>query len=375
MKHYVGLDLHSRNTVIAVIDEAGNRIYWKRVTNAIGNFFEVLSGFPGILGVVLESTYNWYWLADGLIEAGYSVHISTPSKTQLYKGLKNTNDKTDAFWLAEMLRLGILPEGHILPREERLLRDLARKRGLLVQQRTQNLLSAKNLFLRALCYDFSAYEIKTMEDEEVDQLVKEMCLNLSIKSNLAIIRSLQVQIDLLEKEMLLKVKDESSYQRLLSVKGIGKVIALSVSLEVGDIGRFKGAGHFASYCRCVPSKRISNNKGKGENNRKNGNKYLAWAMVEAAMFVKKQCPYARKFYEKKKKTSKSTAVAVKALANKLSKAFFYIMRDGAAYDGTKIYKGNLTERDRKAVAAKTNRGLAEKPNRLIGKAATAPSNQ
>jgi transposase len=307
------------------------------------------------------------------MEAGYKAHIVTPSAIQQYKGLKFTNDYSDASWLADMLRLRLLPEGYILPREQRLLRDLLRKRGQLVQQRTRNVLSVKNLFLRALCYEVSSYAIKKMTNSEVDALVHEGSLNLSIKSSLSIIRCLKVEIRAIEKDILQKAKDNYYFQQLLKVKGIGEVLALSMSLEVENLKRFADAGHFASYCRCVPSKRISNGKSKGENNRKNGNKYLAWTFIEAAQLVKKHCPYARKFYEKKKKSSGKTVVAIKALANKLAKACFYIMRDGVAYDGTKIYKGNLTEKDIKAVAAKTKRGLAEKPPCLIGKAATAPS--
>lgn len=378
MRFFVGLDLHARNTVIAVLNEVGKRIFCQRVPNDIVQILAHLSQFSEIAGVVFESTYNWYWLGDGLIEAGYSAHIATPSAIQPYKGLKDSNDKSDAFWLAELLRLGILPEGYILPRPERLLRDVARKRGQFVHQRTRNVLSVKNSFLRALCHDISSDEIKRMADSEVDQLVKETSLNLSLKSSLSAIRMFTRQIESLEKELVQKTVDNPYYQRLLRVKGIGKVLALSISLEVQDLNRFKNAGHFASYCRCVPSKRTSDQKRKGENNRKNGNKYLAWALVEVAQFVKMHCPYARKFYDKKKKQSGKTVVAIKALANKLAKACFYIMRDGVTYDGSKIYRCNqcnvnLTQKDIKSVATQTKKGLAEKPHRLIGQVATDPS--
>jgi len=85
---------------------------------------------------VVESTYNWYWLVDGLQEEGYKVHLANPSAIKQYEGLKHTDDKWDSFWLAHMKRLNILPEGYIYPKEELPVRDILRRRLLFVQQRT-----------------------------------------------------------------------------------------------------------------------------------------------------------------------------------------------------------------------------------------------
>ena len=89
-----------------------------------------------LTAIVVESTYNWYWLVDFLMDAGYEVLLANPAAMQQYKGLKHINDKHDAFWLAHMARLGILPQGYIYPKEDRPVRDLLRKRGHLVRLRT-----------------------------------------------------------------------------------------------------------------------------------------------------------------------------------------------------------------------------------------------
>ena len=123
---------------------------------------------------------------------------------------------------------------------------------------------------------------------------------------------------------------------LNTIPGIGTILALTIMLEVGDIARFPKVGDYSSYSRCVDSKRISNGKKKGENNKKNGNKYLAWAYVEAANFSRRYCVNAQRFYQSKAAKSKPV-VAIKALSNKLSRASYYIMRDRVAFDENKLF--------------------------------------
>jgi len=98
--------------------------------------------------VVVESTSNWYWLVDGLMEADYRVHVANPAAMQQYRGLKYTNDRADARWLAHLLRLGVLPEGYIYPKAARAVRDVLRKRAHLVRQHTAQILSVQNLMAR-----------------------------------------------------------------------------------------------------------------------------------------------------------------------------------------------------------------------------------
>ncbi len=142
MDHFVGIDLHSNNSYIAVIDTDNNRTFKKKARNNLSEIIKHLAPFEKqIKGIVVESTYNWYWLVDGLMDNGYQLHLANPSAIKQYEGLKHSDDITDAFHLANLLRLGILPEGYIYPKEERPVRDLLRKRLHLVQQRTAQILS------------------------------------------------------------------------------------------------------------------------------------------------------------------------------------------------------------------------------------------
>ena len=118
MKLYAGDDLHSSNNYLAIIDENGKRAFKKKLANSPEAILEALRPYKSdIAGIVVESTYNWYWLVDALMADGYTVHLANPAAIQKYSGLKHADDKHDAFWLAEMLRLGILPTGYIYPKE------------------------------------------------------------------------------------------------------------------------------------------------------------------------------------------------------------------------------------------------------------------
>jgi len=122
------------------------------------------------------------------------------------------------------------------------------------------------------------------------------------------------------------VKLKKPFVQLQSIPGIGNILAMTIMLEVGDINRFSKVGNFASYCRCVSSQRLSDGKSKGSGNRKNGNRYLSWAFVEAAHLTRRYNEQFRRYYNRKVAQA-NTSLATKALSNKLARICYYIMRD------------------------------------------------
>jgi transposase len=289
-----------------------------------------------LVGVVVESTFNWYWLVDGLQAAGFKVHLANTTAIKKYEGLKHSGDEADARYLAHLLRLGILPTGTILPPEQRAVRDLARKRMQLVRSRTAHILAVENITARQRGARISSNQVKRLTAESVDQMPLSEDVALAIKANVAVIATLSAQIDLLEKRLQEKVGPRAEYGLLTSVPGIGQVLATTILLETGPIDRFAAAGNFASYARCVDSVRISNGKKKGEGNTKNGNKYLAWAFVEAANFALRYCAQAKRFYERKKAKT-NNVVAIKALAHKLARACFHILNERKPFDVARCF--------------------------------------
>jgi transposase len=117
---YAGLDLHATNTYVAMIDQENKVLYKQRHRNDLTAILAALDPFKkGLQGVVVESTFNWYWLVDGLMAESYPVHLANPSAIKQYEGLKQIDDRRSSLWLANLLRLGILPSGYIYPKEER----------------------------------------------------------------------------------------------------------------------------------------------------------------------------------------------------------------------------------------------------------------
>jgi len=335
---YAGSDLHGNNNTIGIIDGEGKRVFKKKLPNDPATIKETLKPFKAdIEGIVVESTYNWYFLVDLLREEGYRVHLANVMKTQQYSGLKYSDDKNDAFWLVEMLRLGILPEGYIYPKEERPVRDLLRKRGHLVRLRTSLIVSLQNIIARNLGSRLKSTDVKILTTDRVTPLFQgNEDLALAGKVSKEAIDFITKQIKAIETTIGRRIHLSNPYDRLLSMPGVGKILAFTIQLETGSIDRFQKVGNYVSYCRKVPSGRFSNDKKKGNGNRKNGNKYLAWAFSEASDHARLFDAESRKYYQRKLQKT-NAPIAHNALAHKLARAAYYIMRDGVIFMPDKAF--------------------------------------
>jgi transposase len=240
--------------------------------------------------------------------------------------------------LAHLLRLGVLPEGYIYPKAARAVRDLLRKRAHLVRQHTANVLSVQNIMARNTGARFSVKRIQELTKQELTTLLAEETQVLAVTSSLVVLDCLRQQITMLEQTVQKRLHHTPSYEQLLTVQGIGTILAQTITLETGAISRFPTVGNYASYCRCVDSTKMSNGKRKGTGNVKNGNPYLAWAYMEAAQFAMRFQPEAQRFYQRKLAQSRNnTVLARKAVAHKLSRACYYIMRDLVPFEATKAF--------------------------------------
>lgn len=338
MKLYAAIDLHSNNCVLVILDEQDRIVYEERLPNNLSMIAGALSSYrENVQAIAVESTFNWYWLVDGLMDAGYMVKLVNTSAVTIYEGLKYTGDEHDARHLAHLLRLGILPTGYIYPKQERSVRDLLRKRSQLVRCRTAQVLSIQNLVNRNCGHGISLEEIRRLDDAAIHRLCQgDADRALAIQSNRAVLRCLDERVHILERTVLAQAKLKPAFEKVLTIDGVGKILGMTIMYETGTMERFSKVGQFASYARCVNSRRFTNGKKKGEGNRKNGNKYLAWAFVEAAHFATRYNERIRGYYQRKK-AKKNAAVAVKAIAHKLARACYHVLKDQTPFDADRAF--------------------------------------
>lgn len=358
MKVHGGIDLHGNNNYIGLADERGRTLLERKMPNDLEKVLRTIEPFRAeIEGIVIESTFNGYWIIDGLIEEGFNVHLAHPPANKQYDGLKYSDDKTDALHLAKLLRLGILEEGYIYPKETRAIRDLLRKRLMLVKHRTAHIISFKSMVARWLGKQITTAATKDIKNKELQSLFSDENQLISAKANIETIRFLTSQIWIIEKRVLKEIRQskelKQEFKNLNTVPGIGTILALTIILETGDINRFARVGNYVSAARLVKSQRLSNNKKKGEGNRKSGNKYLCWTYVEAAATAISKYPDINRYYQKKEaRTNK--IVARKTIAHKLARASYFIMKDNTVFNMEKLF--GPSKKDKEGAAAKLGSG-------------------
>ncbi|MBJ6727185.1 transposase [Geomesophilobacter sediminis] len=180
-------------------------------------------------------------------------------------------------------------------------------------------------------------DIKRLREDRVHPLLAyNEDLALAGRASKESIDFLTRQIHSIERFVERKLELREDYKTLLTVPGVGQILGLTIMLETGPIQRFEKGGNYASYCRAVSSKWTSNDKAKGKGNKKNGNKYLSWAFSEAAEFARRFDDKARAYYNRKLKKS-NFVVAHAALAHKLARAAYYVMRDQVIFVSEKTF--------------------------------------
>lgn len=206
----------------------------------------------------------------------------------------------------------------------------------LVRYRTAQILSIENILTRQTGARMKSDAVKQLTAAQVEALGFTPDVALAMEANRAVSQTLGQQIEVLEQRLKERVNLRPEYRLLNTVPGIGDTLATMIMLETGSIDRFARVGNFSSYCRCVDSLRESNGKKKGEGNTNNGNKYLAWAFVEAANFALRYCPQAKAFYERKKRKT-NRVLAIKALSHKLARACYHMLREQKPFDANRCF--------------------------------------
>ncbi len=334
MKVYCGIDLHAKVSQVAVMDGEGKVLLNRQVRNVLAEILALLAPYGPGIHVAVESTFNWYWLVDGLQAAGCDVHLGHPLKLSWISKAKVKTDRKDAVCLADRLRKDDFPEAYIYPKATRPLRDLVRQRGRLVVARAREYSGVRLRLYREGILDHSRNSAKTITSEELDRLLRHPHVRPLVHQEQARIQLLSAQILQLEGAMLAALAGESRYQRLRTLPGVGQALGAVILLETGEVTRFASARHYASYCRLTPGCASSAGKVKAGRGKKQGNAYLKAAYTQAATHAVRTDPKVRSLYDRLRARHPgrgSIPIATNVIGHKLALAAYHILKEGSDY--------------------------------------------
>jgi len=335
---YCGIDLHARQMYLCIVRHDGEVVFHRNLKTQPQDLLKALEPFRGrdlVIGV--ESTYNWYWLADLCLAEELPFVLGHALAMKAIHGGKTKNDKQDSLKIAMLLRGGNFPQGYVYPKATRAQRDLTRRRGYFVRQRAELQTHIRNT---ASQYNLPTPkgQLRYLSNQEgLADNFPNPAAQLTIAADIAMINALTQQITELEKRLLqlARIDDSGAFYRLKSVPGIGDILALVILYEVGDITRFDSAGDFLSYSRLVPGKHESAGKQYGSPGRKQGNPHLKWAFSEAVSLILCHGTLIKTTFKAwEKRHGKAKALSI--LAARLGRAVYLMLRRGDLFDEAKF---------------------------------------
>ena len=336
MAFYCGIDLSARTSHLCIIDEDVSVVVDKKVRNELPRIIDLLEPYKDTLQTVVEATFNWYWLIDGLQEAGFDTTLAHTYGLFMITGAKVKTDRRDALSLAKLLKAGVIPAAYIYPKEHRSMRDLLRRRNRLVMLRAGEYGSLRRLLLRQGILEHSRYDIKKTIEEDIELWFQDPAIQVYARQLLRRIGMYTEQINPLDKTIIKAAGQRPDYRRITFVPGMGPILSATVLYEIGDVSRFGDARHFSSYCRLVPGVAQSGGSTRKGRGSKQGNHYLKWAFSQAALYAVRFYPEVKRCYEKHLRRHSGRArkiITYTIIGHKLALAVYAMLRDGTEYKG------------------------------------------
>jgi transposase len=333
---YVGMDIHKRFSQVAVLDEGGQVLDRRRLNHTpCEELIEYFNQFPKATQVIMEPTCGWSWLSDRIRALDLEVVLAHPSKVRLIAESQIKTDKVDAVALAQLQRTGFLPQAYLAPPEIRKLRDLFRCRCGLVRIRTKLKLQIHALLDRlGIFHKFSDLFGKTGR-AFLDNLELESPYQENLERQLRVIDLLTKEIKQIEKIIRRRVQEDPQTGRLMTIPGVGSILAYLFTSEIGDINRFNSAKKLACYCGLVPGVKQSGSSLHYGHLIKTGNTLLRWGFIEAAHVAIRYNPQL-KIWADRIRRKKGSGVAICAVARKLVNIVYQLLTQRRDYIPRKI---------------------------------------
>ena len=350
MSEYIAFDSHKRYTWVDREDHSTRKNSCHRLEHAPGAVREYLNGCEPGTAVAVEATGNWYWIIDEIEQAGLQPRLVHPRKAKLMMGLTNKTDKLDAQGLNRLQRNGTLPTVWIPPGPLRDLRELTRTRLVLVAQRTR----LKNRLSATLAkYGTPASECSDPYGKRGRAELEKHLQGLPEQTRwvsgqlLAQLDFVSAQGKQLEQRLQELVEVTPEMQWLLTLPGVGVILAATIALEIGEVERFPSAMHLASYSGTTPRVHASGGKVRYGPLRADVNRYLKWAFAEAANSVAVnhlRCPerHVSQLYRRLRQ-KKGHPKAIGAVARHLAEAAFHVLRGKQMYQDPSFGRGRTSQ--------------------------------
>lgn len=325
-RQFVGMDLHRRRSVLVRMTDTGEHLETVRISNDPEYLRQVMARAGEAPEVVLEATYGWYWAADTLAELGAHVHLAHPLGVKMFSYRRVKNDERDAADLADLLRMGRLPEAWIAPPAVRELRELVRHRAKLVGLRS-NLKCQVHAVLAATGVQVP---MSDLFGERGQQLLGAATLapesRARVDSLRRLIASLEFEIELFGKLVAGRLRTEPGYLAAQQIPGVGPVLAAVFVAEIGDIGRFARPTQLASWAGLTPKHHESDTTVHRGRITKQGSRPVRWAAVEAVQRVPGHTELGH--VRDQIGARRGRNIGVVAAARQLTELVFYALRDG-----------------------------------------------
>jgi len=335
---YVGVDVHKKVCRAAMVNDEGELMEEFSFTNSkkgIEDFMMKIEAFGDRVLVAVESTANlWIRLYDSLEDHGVQVVLSNPSKTRLIAEAKVKSDKVDARILAQLLRSGMLPLCWVPSREQRDKREFIRHRMGLVKTRTEvkNRIHAllEKHGLRCPCSTlFSQKEMKWLQGLNLGFMDDAV-----LKSDLALLETLDGQIALMEAKIAAVAVDDERVKLLMTMPGLSYFAASLLVAEICDVNRFSSDRKLVAWAGLAPSIRQSGEKVRAGGITRQGNKRVRWVMVQAAQTARLHDERFKEFYQRYS-GRKDPQKAVVAVANEMLRIVWFMLKKNESYRGEK----------------------------------------
>jgi len=342
-KYYCGVDLHSTSMYVTIVDKIGNIHYRRNMTNNFNIFKAAVEPYLPNLAVGVESTYNWYWLADGCHNSNIPFYLGHALYMKAITGGKKKNDRIDSKILADLMRGNLFPPAYAYPRQLRPTRDLLRRRNYYVALRASANTHIQTIFSQEAILEVNGPDVKRKNTRQsLIEKISDPEQQLSIECDLSLMDALDPIITGLEKRIRNQAKhhDRRAFALLETTPGIGEILALTILYEIHTIFRFQSEKKFSSYCRVVKCERKSNGKFTGGGNQKIGNPYLKWAFDQIIVRAQAKEPLIRAYYQRlKSKHGRRKAKAI--IAHKFAVAIYQMLKNEQPFNVDKFVQSRF----------------------------------